>query len=342
MRAVVLRAHGGPEVLRLETLPDPVPGPGEVLVRVRAAALNHLDLWMRRGLPGAPFHLPRIPGSDVAGEVAALGPGVEDPPVGTPVMVIPGLSCGSCAACGRGADQLCPSYGILGETADGGMCELLAVPRRNVVKRPDRLSYEEAAALGLTFLTAWHMLTARATVRPGETVLVIAASSGVGSAAVQIARFLGARVLATAGSEAKRDFARSLGAHEVIDHTTGDFAPTVKSLTGGQGADVVFEHVGGTVFEQAVRCLARAGRLVTCGATTGGDAKLNLRHLFFKSQSILGSTMGSRGEYHDLVKLFGDGHFRASIDRVLPLDAIQEAHRLLEGRRVLGKLVVVP
>ncbi len=342
MRAVVVREHGGPEVLRVEEVPDPQPGPGEVQVRVRACALNHLDVWVRKGVPGAPFHLPAITGADIAGDVAAVGPGVDDIAVGTPVMVLPGVSCGHCVRCVSGVDHLCSKYGILGETGQGGLAELVVVPRANVVAKPARLSYEEAAALSLTMLTAWHMLVARAELRGGETVLVQAGGSGVGAAGIQVARYLGAEVITTAGSDDKLEAARALGAHHVINYRTEDFVARVKELTGRRGVDVVFEHVGGETFERSMRCLAWGGRLVTCGATTGIDARINLRHLFFKSQSILGSTMGSKGEYHQLVRLYEQGLFQAVVDRVLPLERIAEGHAALEGREVFGKVIMVP
>lgn len=342
MKAVVIREHGGLEALRIEDIPTPTPGPGEVAVRVRACALNHLDVWVRKGVPGAPFHLPLISGSDVAGEISELGPGVQDIALGTPVMVIPGLSCGHCPACVSGADHLCRSYGLLGETRDGGFAEYLVVPRANVVKKPGRLSFEDAASMSLTFLTAWHMLVSRAELKGGETVLVHAAGSGVSTAAIQIARYLGAHVIATASSEIKLQAARELGADVTINYTTEDFVSRVKEETHRRGADVIFEHVGGETFERSLRCLAWAGRLVTCGATTGAKASINLRHLFFKSQSLLGSTMGSKGEYHQLVQLMECGLFKAVIDRVLPLEQIAEAHRALEAREVFGKVVLTP
>ncbi len=342
MRAVVIRTNGGPEVLNIEDVPDPIPGPGEVVVRVRAVALNHLDLWVRKGVPGAPFHLPAITGADATGDVHALGPGVEGPPVGTPVMVLPGISCGVCTQCLMGSDQLCASYGILGESCDGALAELVKVPRANVIAKPANLSYEAGAALSLTFLTAWHMLVARAQVRGGETVLVHAAGSGVGVAGIQIAKFLGAHVIATAGSEAKREAAKNLGAEVVLDSRDPDWWKQIKGLTQGRGVDVVFEHVGGDLFEKSLRVLAKAGRVVTCGATTGIDVKVNLRHVFFKSQSILGSTMGSKGEYHQLVQLYAQGLFQPVIDRVLPLDQVRDAHVALEAREVFGKIVLTP
>ena len=342
MRAIVIRQHGGPEVLGVSEVPDPTPGPGEVVVRVRACALNHLDLWIRQGLPGAPFHLPRITGADVAGNIHAVGAGVDDLELGAPVMVMPGISCGHCARCVSGADHLCPDYGILGEHTDGGLAELVCVPRANIIAKPKRFTYEEAAAVSLTFLTAWHMLVGRAELRAGETVLIQAGGSGVGSAAIQIARFFGARIITTAGSDDKLEQARALGADHTINYKTQDFVAETKRLTGRKGVDVVFEHVGGETFERSMRALSLAGRLVTCGATTGPKVGIDLRHVFFKSQSILGSTMGSKGEYHQLVRLYEAGHFEPVVDRVVPLEKIAEAHEALEQRDVFGKLVVTP
>ena len=342
MKAVIIREHGGPEVLELVDVDRPVPTSGEVLVRVRAVALNHLDLWVRRGIPGAPFHLPMTTGADVAGDIAELGEGVTDIAVGTPVMVLPGVSCGDCVRCNSEQDHLCSHYGILGETRQGGQAEFLAVPRENVIRKPERLTYEEAAALSLTFLTAWHMLVGRAQLREKETVLIQAAGSGVGSAGIQIAKYLGARVITTAGSAAKLDAARVLGADEVINYRTENVVKRVREFTDRRGVDVVFEHVGGETFEDSLKCLAWAGRLVTCGATTGIQAKVNLRHLFFKSQSILGSTMGSKAEYRQLVRLYEQGHFKAVIDRVLPLHEVRSAHQLLADRKAFGKVVLTP
>jgi NADPH:quinone reductase-like Zn-dependent oxidoreductase len=342
MKAVVIREHGGPEVLRVEDVERPTLASGEVLVRVRAVALNHLDLWVRQGIPGAPFHLPMTTGADVSGDIAELGPGVADITVGTPVMVLPGVSCGTCKRCTNDQDQLCSQYGILGETRPGGQAEYLAVPRENVVQKPERLSYEEAASLSLTFLTAWHMLVGRAELLEGETVLVQAAGSGVGSAGIQIAKYFGATVITTAGSAEKLQAARELGADHTINYREEDLVKRVRDITNRRGVDVVLEHVGGETFENSLKCLAWAGRLVTCGATTGINANVNLRHLFFKSQSILGSTMGSKAEYHQLVRLYDEGFFKAVIDRVLPLHEVQAAHEALEKREVFGKVVLKP
>jgi NADPH:quinone reductase-like Zn-dependent oxidoreductase len=342
MRAVVIRRHGGLEALNLEEAPDPRPGPTEALVEVRACGVNHLDLWVRRGVPGHTFPLPIIPGCDVAGVVREVGEAVRGVDPGTEVVALPGIGCGACRACSLGNDHLCRDYGILGETRDGGYAPLVVLPGVNLLPLPAGLGFERAAAFPLAFLTAWHMLVARAELRPGDAVLVHAAGSGVGSAAVQIARLLGARVIATAGSDAKLARARELGADETINYRTADFAHEVARLTGKRGVDVVVEHVGEATWEGSLRCLAKGGRLVTCGATSGPRGEVHLPRLFFKSLSILGSTMGSRGELHRIVQLVGEGKLRPVVDRVLPLSEVREAHRVLEDREQFGKVVLRP
>ena len=342
MRAVLVRQHGGLEELRFEEVPDPTPGPGDVVVEVRACGVNHLDLWVRRGVLGHTFPLPMIPGCDVAGVVLDADEKAHGIAPGRPVIVAPGIGCGRCERCALGDDQLCRHYGILGETRDGGYAPRVAVPARNLLEKPEGLSFEEAAAFPLTFLTAWHMLAARAELRPGEDVLVHAAGSGVGSAAIQIARLLGGRVIATAGSEAKLARARELGAEETINYREKDFAQEVARITAKRGVDVVVEHVGEETFEGSVRSLAKGGRLVTCGATSGPRAELNIPRLFFKSLSILGSTMGSSGELHRLVRRVGAGKLRPVVDRVRPLEQAAEAHRILEDREAFGKIILRP
>lgn len=342
MKAVTLRAHGGTEVLKLEELPDPRPGPKEALVRVKACGLNHLDLWVRKGLPNLKLSYPHILGSDIAGTVVETGPGTEPEWRGRDVLLQPGLSCGVCAACTSGRDDLCPEYGILGEHRPGGYAELISVPRENLMPLPARLSPEEAACVPVVFLTAWHMLVARAQVKPGESVVVMAAGSGVGSAAIQIAKFWGATVIATAGSADKLQKARKLGADHGIDYSKEDLAARVKELTGGKGADIIADSVGAAQWERMVRALAWGGRLVTCGATSGFDAKTDLRHLFFRRLSLLGSTMGSKGELHEVVRHMEAGRLKPVLDTVYPLEKVAEAHRRLEERDVFGKLVVTP
>jgi NADPH:quinone reductase-like Zn-dependent oxidoreductase len=305
MRAVPITQHGGPEVLQLLEVPDSTPGPGQALVRVRACALNHLDLWQRRGLEHVKLPLPHIPGSDISGEV--VDPGESGLAAGTRVIVHPGLNCGHCPACLDGQDSLCATYGIVGYQSEGGYAELAAVPARNLIALPPQVSFTDGAAFPLTFLTAWHMLVSRAHVREGETVLVMAAGSGVGQAAIQVARLHGARVIATARQKEKLDAARGLGADDVVDTSQPDWSAEVRRLTNKRGADVVIEHVGAAVWDQALKSLARGGRLVTCGATSGHRGEIDLRVLFVKQQSLLGSYMGTRADLGAAVEGLASG-----------------------------------
>jgi NADPH:quinone reductase-like Zn-dependent oxidoreductase len=340
MKAIVIPKHGGPEVLQGTEIADPKPGPSEVVVRVRACALNHLDLWVRRGLNGVTFPLPLVPGSDIAGEIAAVGAAVQRVRTGDEVVLAPGVSCGQCAACAAGRDNECRKYTLLGYGRNGGCAEYVLAPEENVLSMPQGLSFEEAAAVPLVFLTAWHMLVARARLQPGEEVLILGAGSGVGSAAIQIAKLMGARVIATAGSRAKLEKARELGADELIDHAQQKISEEVRRLTGKRGVDVVFEHVGTATWEQSILSLATAGRLVTCGATTGFAAQLDLRYLFSRQLSLLGSYMGSRAELFTVLKLVGEKRLRPVIDRIFPLTEAAEAHRRLEQREQFGKVVL--
>ena len=341
MQAVVIHEHGGPETLRLQEHPTPEPRADEVRIAVRAVGLNHLDTWVRRGVPGHRFPLPMVPGCDCAGVVDAVGELVTHLAPGDRVLAAPGISCGHCPACARGDDNLCPDYGILGETRDGGCADFVTLPARNALPIPEGLEFEQAAAFPLTFLTSWHMLVVRCGLQSGDTVLVHAAGSGIGSAAVQIAKLHHARVIATAGTEAKRQRALELGADEVLPSREGDLAREVRALTNRRGVDIVVEHVGEATFPASLRCLARGGRVVTCGATTGPRLEADLRHLFFKNLSILGSTMGSRGELLHLVDLVARGLLKPVVDRVLPLERVAEGHRALEEREVFGKVILV-
>ena len=340
MKAVLFREHGGPEVLRYTEVQDPVAGAGEVLIRVRACALNHLDLWVRRGMPGISIPMPHIGGSDIAGEVAEIGAGVTNVKVGDRVLLSPGISCGRCVHCLRGDDNLCRQYTLFGYGVDGGYAEYLRSPAANVIPIPGSFSFEEAAALPLVFLTAWHMLVTRAQLKPGETVLVLGAGSGVGSAAIQIAKVAGARVIATAGTEAKLQKAKELGADEVFLHSITHWSREVKRLTERRGVDVVVEHVGEATWRESVASLAVGGRLVTCGATTGYEGKIDLRFLFSRHLSILGSYMGSKGELYSVLDLVGRGLVKPVIDTVMPLERAREAHERLEKREQFGKIVL--
>jgi NADPH:quinone reductase-like Zn-dependent oxidoreductase len=336
MKAARFHEHGGPEVLRYEDAPDPEPRAGRAVVRVRACALNHLDLWQRRGIERVRIPLPHVSGSDVAGEVADPGGGRLPP--GTRVLLQPGVSCGVCEACRAGRDNFCHKYDVLGLLCDGGYAELVSVPLENLVPIPDHVSFVDAAAFPLTFLTAWHMLSL-ARVGDGTTVLVLAGGSGVGQAAIQIARLLGARVFATSGPD-KIDRTRGLGAEVVLDHYAADFAREIRSLTAGRGVDIVVEHVGQATWDRSVRALANGGRLVTCGATTGAAVRLDLRHLFARQLSLLGSYMGAKPELLAALPHFFSGRLRPVVDQVFPLAEAADAQRRLEDRRHFGKIVL--
>ena len=340
MKAVLIHEHGGPEVLRYEEVPDPIAGPGEALVRVRACALNHLDLWTRKGEAGRPVSLPHILGNDIAGEVLSLRTPVEGIAPGERVMVSPGTSCGRCHACLSGEDNSCRHYRILGHQIPGGYAELVRVPVPNLVPLPGHLPFEEAAAFPLVFLTAWRMLVTRGRVRLGEDVLVWAAGSGVGSAAIQIAKLHGARVIATAGSASKLERARKLGADAVVDHRAQDVVAEVKRLTARKGADVVVEHVGQATWERSILCLAHRGRLVTCGATTGPAGATELRYLFSKQLSLLGSYMGSKAELLEAAALYFAHKLRPVVHAVLPLAEARQAHEMMERSEHFGKIVL--
>jgi len=340
MRAVRFHEHGDPDVLRCESAPDPVLPPGGVVVRVRACALNHLDLWQRRGLEHVRIPMPHISGADVAGELAEVGDGLAGLAVGERVMLQPGLSCGRCARCLAGEDNHCARYDVLGYQSDGGYAEFVAVPAANVIPIPAAIDFITAAAFPLAFLTAWHMLHARARLTERDVVLVLAAGSGVGQAAIQVARAAGARVFATAGGEAKLARAAALGAEIVIDHHRDDVVARVKAATKGRGVDVVIEHVGTATWDRSLRCLARGGRLVTCGATTGHDARLDLRHLFARQLSVLGSYMGGKAELLRAAELFVRGSLSPVVDRTFPLADAAQAHRYLASGAQFGKVVL--
>ncbi|MGH9675135.1 MAG: zinc-binding dehydrogenase [Bryobacteraceae bacterium] len=342
MKAVRIHEHGGPDVLQYEDAPEPEIRGNEILLRVRACSLNHLDLWFRRGLPNVRIPMPHILGSDIAGEVAAVGDLCDRIKPGQRVLLSPGTSCRQCTACVSGRDNDCRRYTLFGTSIDGGNREYMAAPEYTAIPIPDHVGFEEAAAVPLVFLTAWHMLFTRARLQPGEEVLVISASSGVGSAAVQLAKLFHCRVIATAGGEVKMARARDLGADEVIDHYAQDISAEVRRLTGKRGVDVVFEHVGKDTWQKSCESLAPSGRLVTCGATTGFDVGLDLRFLFGRRQSILGSYMGTLGELHQVLQFVFRGKVKAVIDSVHPLASIREAHARLENKEQFGKVVLVP
>ena len=342
MKAVIFRQHGGPEVLEYTDVPEPQIRSDEVLVEVKACALNHLDIWVRGGLPGIEIPLPHILGDDVAGVVKQVGELVTWVKAGEEVMVQPGVSCGHCEACLSGNDNFCREYDIIGYRRDGGYAELVAVPGVNIVPKPAQLSWEEAAALPLVTVTAWHMLVTRGKVQPGETVLVHAAGSGVGSIAIQIAKLRGARVITTASTDEKLAHARELGADETINYTSNDWPKEVRRLTNRQGVDVVVEHTGAATWPGSIASLKSGGRLVTCGATSGYDGHTDLRQVFYRHLNILGSFMGSKAELLEAMKFVQQGKIRGVVDRVLPLSEARQAHELIENRAQFGKVVLKP
>ncbi len=342
MKAAYFERHGGPEVIQVGELPDPAPGAGEVLIEVRASALNHLDLWARRGLPGLELEMPHIGGSDAAGVVSALGAGVEGWASGDPVAVNPSLWCGRCEWCDRGEEPLCTSYRIFGEHVRGGMAELAVVPAANLYRLPDGFDFPAAAAAPLVYQTAWRALLTRGGLRAGETVLVTGASGGVSTAAIQIARHVGARVFAVTSGPENLARARALGAEVVIDRLEEDFSKRVWVETGKRGVDLVLDGVGEAMWEGCVRALGRAGRLVTYGATTGPRAEIDIRRLFWGQKTIMGSTMAGVADFERVMGLVVAGELTPVIDDVWPLDRAREAHERLEGGGVFGKLVLVP
>ncbi len=342
MKAIIFEQHGGPEVLKFIEVANPLIKANEVLIEVRACALNHLDLWARNGLPGIKIPLPHILGNDVAGVVREVGELVTWVKPGDEVMVQPGTSCGHCVECLAGRDNMCDKYEIIGYRRNGGYAELLNVPGVNVIPKPKNLSWPEAAALPLVTLTAWHMLITRAQVQPGEDVLIHAAGSGVGSLGIQVAKLRGARVITTASSDEKLAKARELGAAATINYTRDDWPKEVRRLTGGRGVDVVFEHTGATTWPGSIVSLKKGGRLVTCGATSGYDARTDLRQVFYRHLTILGSMMGSKAELLAAMKFIESGQIRAIVDRTLPLAEARKAHELMEDRAQFGKLVLLP
>jgi NADPH:quinone reductase-like Zn-dependent oxidoreductase len=337
--AMVMNATGGPEVLERATIEIPEPGPREVRVRVRAVAMNHLDLWTRIGLPMIKYEFPYRLGSDIAGEIEALGPGARNANVGDKVVLNPGLSCGTCERCLSGEDNLCPKYRIFGEGAQGGYTTHLNVPDANLLPMPS-MSFTDAAAIPLAFITAWQMVVRKGEVQPGHTVLVQAAGSGVSSAAIQICKVFGARVIATTGSEEKAKRAKELGADHVIDYSKQDFVAETKKLTERRGADVVIEHVGGETFTKSILAARWGGRVITCGATTGFTPEIDLRQIFFRQVEVRGSTMGSKADLHKVLALVREGKLRPVVDRVFSLWDARAAHEHLAARKAFGKVVL--
>ncbi|MGO9647095.1 MAG: zinc-binding dehydrogenase [Terriglobales bacterium] len=340
MKAVRLQEFGGPEVLRYEDVPDPKLRKDQVLVRVHACSLNHLDIWVRKGLPGV--KLPHILGSDMAGEIVELGEYVTGFKAGQRVLLAPMLFCNHCAKCTAGLQNQCRQFSVLGNSVDGGNCELIAVPAVNVVPIPDSLDFNQAASVPLVFLTAWHMLVRRARIRQGQTVLVLGGGSGVGIAAIQIAKLFHARVITTAGDETKLEKARTLGADYGINHYKQKISEEVRKITSKEGVDIVVEHVGTATWEESMKSLKAGGTIVTCGATTGFDAKFDLRFLFARQLSFLGSYMGTMGDLYDVLGHVFAGRLKPVVDRAFSLKDTRAAHEYMESSQMFGKIVINP
>ncbi|HTK96003.1 MAG TPA: zinc-binding dehydrogenase [Terriglobales bacterium] len=340
MKAVRFHEFGGPEVLKYEDVPEPQTRKDQVLIKVKACALNHLDLWIRKGLPGV--KLPHINGSDVAGDIAEVGEYISDLKVGQRVLLAPMTFCGHCQACTSGQQSLCRQFSVLGYLNDGGNCEYITVPRVNVIPIPDELTYDEAASVPLVFLTAWHMLVTRAQIKPGQFVLVLGAGSGVGSAAIQIGKLFNCRVITTAGDESKLERGRELGADYTIHHYQQKISEEVKKITAKAGVDVVFEHVGKATWDESLKSLKAGGTLVSCGATTGPDVSMDLRFFYSRQLSLLGSFMGTMGDLLEVLKFVFNGRLKPVVDKTYPMREARAAHERMEKREQFGKVVLNP
>lgn len=340
MKAIRIHEFGGPEVLRHEDVPDPQLRKDQVLVRVRGCAMNHLDLWIRNGLPGV--KLPHISGSDIAGEAIEVGEYVSGVSPGQRVLIAPMHFCNHCEQCAAGLQNRCREFTVRGYAVDGGNCELIAVPQVSVIPIPDSLSFDQAASVPLVFLTGWHMLVGCARVRAGQTVLVLGANSGVGLAGIQIAKLFHCTVIATAGDERKSERARELGADHVIDHYRLKISEEVRKITHKEGVDIVMEHVGAATWDESIRSLKPGGTLVTCGATTGAQVGLELRFLFSRQLSVVGSYMGTMGELHEVLKHVFAGRLKPVVDCTFPLSEARAAHEHMEKSEMFGKIVLKP
>ena len=342
MKAVVFEKHGGPEVLEYKDVPEPKPGPGEVLIEVKATSINHIDIFLRRGMPGIKVPMPKIVGSDAAGIIREIGPGVSGLNIGQRVTINPGISCGRCEFCAAGFGSQCTAYAMVGENRDGAYAELVAVPAHIVLPIPDSISFEDAAAAPLVFLTAWSMMVSKGNIRPGEDVLILGAGAGVGTAAIQLAKMTGCRVFVTASSDKKLERARQLGADFLINYKTEEFDKKIRELTNKRGVDVVVDYIGADTWVRSLRSARRGGRVLTCGATTGFAPQTDLRQMFFRQVQVIGSTMGSHRDFLDVMNCVFRGQLQPVIDRVLPLREANRGHELLEERAVFGKIVLTP
>ncbi len=344
MRAWRVEKHGGPEVLQRKQMPDPKPRPTEVRVRIEAVGLNHLDLWVQKGVSGHRFPLPMTPGCDISGVIDEVGdPSLSDLKPGLPVIVNPTLSCGRCEACLDGQDPLCEKFGIFGETQDGGCADYVNVPFQNIIPRPKEISAITAAAIQIPYVTAWTMLKKKANVQPGDLVLIQAGGSGVSVAAIQIAKMCGAVVITTVGSEEKVEKAKRLGADHVINYKRSSFREEVKKILphyGKRGCEIVIDHVGTETFQESLKCLVWGGKLVSCGATSGSQVEIDLKPIFFKNISILGSTMGSKADLIRIVDHVKAGRLSPIVDSTFPMSEAPKAFERLESRKAFGKVVL--
>lgn len=342
MKAVVFSRHGGPDVLEYRDVPEPKPARGEVLIEVKATSINHIDIFLRRGMPGITVPMPKTVGSDAAGVIRELGAEVTDLKIGQRVTINPGISCGHCEFCAAGFGSQCFTYSMIGESRDGAYAELLAVPAHIVLPIPDSLSFENAAAAPLVFLTAWSMMVGKGNLRPGEDVLILGAGAGVGTAAIQIAKMTGCRVFATASTEEKLQRAKLLGADFVINYAKEEFDKRIRDLTNKRGVDIVVDYVGADTWVRSLRSARRGGRVLTCGATTGFAPQTDLRQIFFRQVQVIGSTMGSHREFLEVMKCIFRGQLKPVVDRVLPLSDAATGHQLIEERAIFGKVVLRP
>jgi NADPH:quinone reductase-like Zn-dependent oxidoreductase len=341
MKAIRIHQHGGIDVLKIDEIKIPEISPIEFLIKIKAAALNHLDIWVRKGIPGVP--LPIVMGSDGAGIIERVGnlvPKKKSFSKGTEVFILPFRSCNNCIFCKNNQEELCKQYSILGEHQDGTLSEYITAPYTAVMPKPPNLTWEETAAFPLSFLTAYHMLIKKANIKNNDVVFIWGATSGIGSAAVQIAKIFGATVIASAGSERKMEVAETLGADYVLNYKNENIAKRVREITKGDGVRVVFEHPGVSTWKTSLHILAKAGQIITCGATTGAQVELDLRHIFIKHQQIIGSTMGNRKDFLEIVKLIKSQKIRPLISEILTVDKIKYAHQILEDNKQIGKIVV--
>ena len=340
MKAVRIYEHGGLDKLIYEDLPQPDCPPDKVKININVSALNHLDIWVRNGLPGIPIVLPMVMGSDGSGTIFEVGSDIDNFQIGDDVVIQPGTFCRKCKYCRQGSENYCLGYGILGETENGTQAEYIVIDPVNIHPKPEHLTFEEAASMPLVFMTAYQMLIKRAKLQADETVLIYGGTSGVGSAAIQISKEMGVKVIATAGNDEKCEFSKKIGADHVVNHSQDNWVDDVKNITGKSGVNVIFEHIGVSTWKQSLRLLSKGGRIVTCGATTGADVNVNLAHLFIKQQSILGSTMGSIPAFKEVMEKINQKKYTPIVDKVFPMKNIRDAHSYIENRQQMGKVIV--